>query len=409
MRKNRWYLLPLCLVLIHGLALAEWVSRGSGMINSNCFVISLSAVSENVVWAAGVNGSEITESLPEVTRTTDGGLTWSAGIVPYTPDYFVILDVCAVSADTAWVAMNDFEFTGGIFKTTDGGSSWSWQRSAEGPALWVYFFDAASGVAMNYDLIYTTVDGGDHWTRVPLPDIPKFLPGEALVISSTSNGRAQAGDTIWFATSRGRVFRSSDRGRHWRAFETGLGPDRGINSIAFRDSRNGMALSCVDSTYYLAPNRIVKTSDGGETWSEVSAPTAVTASSLSAVPDAGGAYMMVSAGERTGSAFTADDGKTWQVIDRGYYNAVSFLSPGVGWAGGVVAPYDGGGLYGWAGPLPGPGLISMRGSKGFKPHSTKSEFDGDTFREMPPDRQRLTRAPGLVCPRPDVRLVRRFR
>lgn len=349
MRKNTWYLVPGFLLLINVVASAEWLSQGSGLNRPNRNIMSMSAVSDRVVWAVAVDAGDITQSAPEFIRTTDGGMTWTGARVAEAPEGFVILDVFAWDANTAWVAMNDFGDAGGIFRTTNGGASWTWQTTAKGPALWVYFFDAQHGVAANYNLIYTTADGGSNWVRVPLQEIPGFLPGESHVISSGNNSRAQAGDTIWIGTTQGRVIRSTDRGHHWKAFETGLGRAVGINSLAFQDSMNGLAVSCVDNYFYLIPNRVARTTDGGATWREIPAPSAPTAASLANVPGAKGTYVLVSASEEPGSAYTKDSGTTWTVIDKGAYNSVAFVTPNVGWAGGFIPSSAQAGMYKWAG------------------------------------------------------------
>ena len=58
---------------------------------------------------------------------------------------------------------------GGVWKTTDGGTSWqlqNYQPSKERPFLDLYFSDENNGVAIGaYGLFYRTSDGGKNWAQ----------------------------------------------------------------------------------------------------------------------------------------------------------------------------------------------------------------------------------------------------
>jgi photosystem II stability/assembly factor-like uncharacterized protein len=84
-------------------------------------LIAVSPVNPQVVWASGRNGT--------FTVTTDGGNTWRAGVVPGA-ELLQFRDVEGVSAKVAYLmsigvsgAPTDFR----IYKTTDGGATWSLQ------------------------------------------------------------------------------------------------------------------------------------------------------------------------------------------------------------------------------------------------------------------------------------------
>src|SRR5438270_8107226 len=86
---------------------------------------AVSPVDENVVWASGLNGTYVV--------TTDGGATWRAGVVPGA-ETLQFRDVQAFSASVAYLmsigtSPTDFR----IYKTEDGGASWTIQFENQNP------------------------------------------------------------------------------------------------------------------------------------------------------------------------------------------------------------------------------------------------------------------------------------
>jgi hypothetical protein len=77
--------------------------------------------------------------------------------------------------------------------------------------------------------------------------LPAALPSE-FVEYNTGNGMyAVAGDKVWFVTGQARVFKSDDRDHNWyvvgNAFSPAPPANSGPNSIAFKDSLNGIVVS----------------------------------------------------------------------------------------------------------------------------------------------------------------------
>ncbi|MBK8854390.1 MAG: hypothetical protein IPN10_09875 [Saprospiraceae bacterium] len=62
--------------------------------------------------------------------------------------------------------------------------------------------------------IYHTANGGQFWTRVSGDKIPDPLPGEF----GYNNDFDVVGNTIWFGTNKGRIYRSSNSGTNWEVF-----------------------------------------------------------------------------------------------------------------------------------------------------------------------------------------------
>ena len=84
-------------------------------------LIAVSPVDQNTVWAVGTNSTYVV--------TTDGGNTWRAGVVPTQNSADIQLrDVQGVSAQVAYVlSIGNLPGDFGIWKTTDGGATWTLQ------------------------------------------------------------------------------------------------------------------------------------------------------------------------------------------------------------------------------------------------------------------------------------------
>ena len=103
----------------------------------------VSAVSAKVAWASGQGGT--------YTRTTDGGRTWRAAIVPGA-EALDFRDVDAFDANTAYLLAIGEGDKSRIYKTTDGGDSWTMQFKNENPAAFfdaMAFWDRDHGIAMS--------------------------------------------------------------------------------------------------------------------------------------------------------------------------------------------------------------------------------------------------------------------
>src|SRR5688500_9725825 len=97
---------------------AQWISQPLGF-SSPVMVYEMEAISQHVVWAAGSD----TINTPGQTfvKSIDGGQTWQSGAINNAQD-FIVNNIAATDANTAWVAMVDeINGSGRIKKTTNGG------------------------------------------------------------------------------------------------------------------------------------------------------------------------------------------------------------------------------------------------------------------------------------------------
>ncbi len=177
------------------IALAQWVPHTTGF--STPFGLwDLSIADSSTVWGIAQDGDG--NAVPKFTKNTNGGAQFTVGGFP--ADY-AWSNISALDANTAWIAAvtTATGTGGGIFKTTDGGTTWTQQGmdtifNATSYCDFVYFWNADEGVAVgdpNPDEfeIYTTTDGGTHWIPVPGSFIPDRNEGEYGVYKNFYNPR----------------------------------------------------------------------------------------------------------------------------------------------------------------------------------------------------------------------------
>ena len=311
-------------------------------------LIAVWPVNPQVVWASGRNGT--------FTRTTDGGQTWNAGVVPGA-EMLQFRDVQAFSADVAYlmsIGDNTTDFR--VYKTLDGGATWTIQfenqiptRFYDGFAFWTPHRGILHGDSMNGVFPdFRTLDGMT-WQDISA-NMPPALPGESSFASSGTCVTTQGGRNAWIATGGAEVARilaTTDQGNTWNAYDTPLfsSPSAGAFTIDFRDPHHGIV-----GGGDLDPNdpnnaRTAVSSDGGRTWTLTSAPPVTGAIfGLSYVGQTGrgggnnlGHAVVITANDpptfTTGTAaWTPDEGNTWFTLPgvSGFW-AVAFASPHAGW------------------------------------------------------------------------------
>jgi photosystem II stability/assembly factor-like uncharacterized protein len=333
MKRN--LLLLASLALFGTTAHAQWVNQPITFNNPAYLNIGISAVDANVAWSTVL---EIEEgATPFFSRTINGGSTWTTTAIPGLAANEVVTSLQAQSATTAWVTVANSSSGGGgrVLRTTDGGVTWTALTNATQfanvnsyPTL-LHFFDANNGVVVGAEVngsfeIYTTANGGTTWVAVPSANIPALTSFED--IEKDFPIMARTGNNIWFGTDEGRIFRSTNLGLTWTVATTGLDY---LEAIAFRDASNGLAMD--------DDNNYVRTTDGGTTWTQIFPTGPVHVIGLDNVPGTRTYVSTGFGGNGPGSSYSTDDGQTWTAIESTVNHAlVDFVSPTVGWSGGVV-------------------------------------------------------------------------
>jgi len=324
------------------LSAQAWEEQATGTLEGGYFLSAISVVDENIVWAVAYNIIDFNQQniSIEILKTDDGGETWVCKKVGEFNER-ISVDIEALDSNSAFITTCTFNnmCQGILFKTEDGGDTWTENFSHPVAGRWIEFLNDMEGLIINERNVATTIDGGDSWQLVNSSYIPSFLPGEELFgIFPDGKPIEVSGNNVWFGTNMGRVFKSKDKGFSWEVYNTPLSSVSSIKSIVFRDSLNGIL---VGNDPYDSPFSI--TNDGGETWNSFISYPGLSIKHLEVVPGTNG--HLIGTSGTTGafnrvSAYSDDFGKNWNVIDKvipsGDYRfipfgSVEFISPNIGW------------------------------------------------------------------------------
>ena len=158
-----------------------------------------------------------------------------------------------------------------------------------------------------------------------LPELPKYLSGEAHFAASNTNIAMNA-NKVWIATGgmKARIFKFSwNKPMKWRVFETPFiqgTSSQGIYSIDFFDKKFGIAVGGDYTKQTENINNIATTNDGGKTWQiQASGKNGGYKTCVKFRPNSKGKEI-IAVGDQN-IEFSSDYGKTWTTIsdEKGLY------------------------------------------------------------------------------------------
>ena len=241
-------------------------------------------------------------------RTTDGGKHWNTTTDIFNKNGIIITDQSFISPMTGWISTFWFHSVpigpgseivyneGVIFKTSDGGYSWTRELDTtyHFPRLYeIKFIDSTNGIAAGEGIILRTTNGGSSWETeysnfngaqlyggiAWLDSLNQWIAGNGQLWHTTNCGETWQSigisnyysrsiffindSTGWVAGNQnvsGLLFKTIDGGKTWSKVLTGHSTS--YNSIFFSDSLNGYLVG--DNAFF------AKTSDGGQTWNFIS-------------------------------------------------------------------------------------------------------------------------------------------
>jgi photosystem II stability/assembly factor-like uncharacterized protein len=259
-------------------------------VNTSCSLTSVHFVDEMNGWAAGGQSVSLVDRTHAVIlRTRDGGRTWATITGTLLP---ALRELRMVNAQSGWAWGSPTQhFPSGIFRTEDGGTSWSdfsqadpigWRAVAALPSGFVVatpdgrlgtyrggqfraarqatehpsirrlvFFDERHGWALGDGELLQSDDAGASWQ-------PFFLPGDLGKTGRVDfHTAAQVGGRQWLAGSAGNVvyFRDVESGQ-WSRGQTPI--RSAIHRLFFVNRDNGWAVG--------EGGHILVTRDAGVTW-----------------------------------------------------------------------------------------------------------------------------------------------
>jgi len=297
-----------------------------------------SIVDENTVWVGTAHQkSGGYAPYSKAIKTSDGGDTWQFFDIPVMGQPW-IQHLSAWDSSICYYLFTDgFAYGGAVWKTSDGGATWTKKTTTQFTGGWgdvVHAFSADTVVSIGdptngYLEVQFSPDGGDTWTRIPAADVPAALTGE----TGLSGDYCAVGNSIWFPTSKGRCFYSHDKGLHW-------GVAAVIDSyirVSFSSEQSGIAIIPGSATHIYA------TSDGGATWNKKVPSVTIPLGSVCRVPGISNGYIATTYDTTLTTVFFSDNGLTsCTVIESGILNASfpNFKSPTIGWLGGGYRPIN---------------------------------------------------------------------
>lgn len=200
-------------------------------------------------YAAGTNNSD---GNAVISRTTNGGYTWSELTVIYND--FELNDLLFVDELHGWAAgKNLLNNTPLLAFTVNGGATWTginFSSSLSSKFTSLYFTDNNTGWVSGYNtvngssILFRTNDDGNSW--IPL----------VININDMINDIEFVDEHTGFLITRsGQIYKSADAGENWDLNYTASGS---LNAIRFFNAKQGFAAG--------NDGLILKTSDGGNSW-----------------------------------------------------------------------------------------------------------------------------------------------
>ncbi len=191
-------------------------------------------------------------------------------------------DISFIDPDHGWYGNG----SGKLFRTSDGGASWT--KIAEKPGTFIRalgFIDAKTGFIGNVGTdyypgvtdktpLYRTDDGGMTWTAVTAPGIENVagICGiDVLPVRRVFQGEAQTSHIIHAAGRVGgpaMIVQSRDSGTTWTVID--LSAKAGmILDIKFLDAQTGFVCAATNGDLAVGEATILRTTDGGKSWAAV--------------------------------------------------------------------------------------------------------------------------------------------
>jgi photosystem II stability/assembly factor-like uncharacterized protein len=335
LKSPRYFLFVALWLAIPSSALAQWWAVQTSGMDTNLRAVSAAYftdaknVSATVIWASGSNGA--------ILRSVDTGKTWKR-ITVKGAGSLDFRGIAAFSPDVAYVLSIGNGDKSRIYKTTDGGATWSQQFIGARKEIFldalvcyteVHCFALGDPIAGKFLLLETT--DGEEWQEIPRDNMPAALPGEGAFAASNSCLAVHGAD-LYFATggaATARVFHSPDFGRTWTVWDTPIASGNASSGIFSLDVNWTPWLIVVGGDYQ-EPARSARSAaisrDNGKTW-ELSHPLPEGFRSAVAVLNDS---LVVTVGP-TGAEM-GDRGLSWKHSDALNLNAVTMLGPMNGWA-----------------------------------------------------------------------------
>jgi photosystem II stability/assembly factor-like uncharacterized protein len=313
-----------------------WQMQESGTTAS---LRGIDSVDGTIAWASGTGGT--------VLKTIDGGAHWQKCAVPDAATDGAALDfrgVQAWDAETAIVMASGPGDKSRLYKTTDGCKTWKLDsKNTEKDGFWdaVVFQHGDFGYAIGDNhtgVIIGDPINGRFDTRVMFLGYGWFIDEAGCSASAGQGAFAASNSSVFVFGSRRYILGAGGKGGASVYISplllTGIGSDScvrtpvplsgendssGVFSVSFRDLKHGIIVG----GDYTKPNKSTGTAAWTDSdWKQWTASTTPPHGFRSAVQWSEALKLWITVGTN-GSDISRDDGKTWQPLDNGNWNALS--------------------------------------------------------------------------------------
>jgi photosystem II stability/assembly factor-like uncharacterized protein len=275
--------------------------------------------------------SFVLEKSRELRITIDGGLTWKVSSITGIEDAFE--SATMLDADRGWAISRK----GHVFATSTGGADWTKISELKDftCANQIQMVSEKEGWIRECLSILWTRDGGVTWHET----LSTVTPG---VIGQPTGMFLFDANTLIFSGTGGQFYLTKDGGVTWKIDSSITGEHMDFNDVWFVDRMHGwLAGYQVVVAGESSRPLLLETTDGGESWREVSINTDIRLSSVCFVGDDGwvtGSRRIVNVGSiRLEGVLlhTPDGGKTWEQVPLGpeepFLTDVRFVDKEHGW------------------------------------------------------------------------------
>jgi photosystem II stability/assembly factor-like uncharacterized protein len=332
------FLLPFLLSLFIGASVqAQWWRVQTSGLDTNLRGVSAAyapdakGIPVPVVWASGSNGV--------ILKSLDEGKTWERLHVSG-GEALDFRGIVAFNSRTAYVMSSGEGEKSRIYKTTDGGATWTLQYTDKRNE---FFLDSiaclseahcvALGDPIEAKFLLLSTTDGEHWNPLPSDHMPKALPGEGAFAASNTC-LLLSGEEIFFGTGgpSARVFHSPDSGRTWNVVETPIAhgnASSGIFSLARGDENEIVVVGGDYKDSKRASAVAAYSLDEGKTWQLSEQQPGGYRSAVACAEDALRVAIGPNGEDVSLSKVTA---ALWKPTDSLKLNAGVLLNPFTGWA-----------------------------------------------------------------------------
>ena len=222
------------------------------------------------------------------------------------------LEVDPRFAGTWYVGMEgDHSWASGVYKTVDGGATWTLLPAMKGKAVWslaVWPGNPDFVAAGTADGVYRSTDAGSSWKQISSPDNQELRPVVSLAFDPMKSEIVYAGTTHL-------PWRTTDGGASWESIHTGMIDDSDVFSIQ-------VDLHNPEQVYASACSGLYQSSDSATHWTKLQTPKGAFRTWFVALypkhPKS------IFAGTTEGLLKSEDNGVTWRQVTSQAVRSITF-------------------------------------------------------------------------------------